>query len=70
MSSRMSSVSDPSIRTDRDWFSESDSHKPSTIRDEVEQQQEHAQEKVEKQADQSKAAETDSTSLPSTETPF
>lgn len=70
MSSRMSPFSDPSIRTDRDLSSESDSHKPSTIRDEVEQQQEHAQEKVEKQADQSKAAETDSTSLPLKEIPF
>jgi hypothetical protein len=36
-------------------------HKPSTIRDEVEQQQEHIQEKVEKQAENTKATETDST---------
>jgi hypothetical protein len=36
-------------------------HKPTTIRDEVEQQQEHVQEKVEKQAENTKATETDST---------
>jgi hypothetical protein len=36
-------------------------HKPTTIRDEVEQQQEHIQEKVEKQAENTKATETDST---------
>ncbi|GHJ90357.1 hypothetical protein NliqN6_6759 [Naganishia liquefaciens] len=36
-----------------------ENHKPSTHRDEVEQQQENIQEKVEKQADESKATETD-----------